>query len=136
MKRFILSALAFSMVAATAAPGMAGPASMAAPMSAPAIAMQRDVVQVDWKRNDHRNDRRYDRRDDRRYDRHVTKKKIVRKWRRGEHYRDWRRHDTVRDWHRHGLKRPGRGQEWIRVGNDYLLVGIASGLIGAMIAAR
>jgi Ni/Co efflux regulator RcnB len=66
----------------------------------------------------------------------IVRKKVVRKWRRGEHYRDWRRHEAVRDWHRHGLKRPGRGQEWIRVGNDYLLVGIASGLIGAMIASR
>jgi Ni/Co efflux regulator RcnB len=102
-------------------------------MNGPAIPMQREVVPVYWKNND----RHYDRR----HDRHVVKKKIVRKkvvrkWRRGEHYRDWRRHEAVRDWHRHGLKRPGRGQEWIRVGNDYLLVGIASGLIGAMIAAR
>jgi Ni/Co efflux regulator RcnB len=123
MKRFVLSALAFSMVSATTVSGMA------APMVAPAAARQHNVVQVDWKKNDHRYDRRHVKK------KVVRKKVVVRKWRRGEHYRDWRRHEAVRDWRRHGLHRPGRGQEWIRVGNDYLLVGIASGIIGALVAA-
>jgi Ni/Co efflux regulator RcnB len=35
----------------------------------------------------------------------------------------------VRDHHRYGLKRPGRGQQWVRVDNDFRLVGLASGII-------
>ncbi|TIQ49916.1 MAG: hypothetical protein E5X61_12930, partial [Mesorhizobium sp.] len=36
---------------------------------------------------------------------------------------------------RYGLRRPSRGQEWIRVGNDYLLVSVVSGIIfGAIVA--
>ncbi|MDX8480197.1 RcnB family protein [Mesorhizobium sp. VK24D] len=42
----------------------------------------------------------------------------------------------VRDWNRYGLRRPGPGQEWIRVGNDYLLVGIVSGIVFGAIAAH
>ena len=57
-------------------------------------------------------------------------------WKRGQRVPDWKRHGAVRDWKRHGLHRPGRGQQWIKVGNDYLLIGIASGIIGAMIAAH
>lgn len=55
---------------------------------------------------------------------------------RGQHYSHWRRHAPVRDYHRHGLKRPAPGQHWIRVDNDYLLVGLATGLIAGVIAAR
>ncbi|RVA68100.1 hypothetical protein EN914_34910, partial [Mesorhizobium sp. M7A.F.Ca.CA.001.08.2.1] len=36
----------------------------------------------------------------------------------------------------YGLHRPGRGQEWIRVGNDYVLVGILSGVIFGALAAH
>jgi len=40
-----------------------------------------------------------------------------------------------RDYGRYGLRRPGPGQEWIRVGNDYVLVSILSGIIlGAIVA--
>jgi Ni/Co efflux regulator RcnB len=120
MKRLVLAAVAASFLAV---PVMQ---AQAAPVAAP----QSHLVQADWKKPDQRHDRRYDR--------HGVKKKDVRRpyWQRGQKYSDWRRHKPVRDYHRHGLKRPGPGQEWIRVGNDYLLVGIASGLIGAMIAAR
>ena len=31
---------------------------------------------------------------------------------------------------------PARGQEWIRVGNDYVLVSILSGIISGAIAAQ
>ncbi|MBZ9814787.1 RcnB family protein [Mesorhizobium sp. CA7] len=43
---------------------------------------------------------------------------------------------AVRDWNRYGLRRPGPGQEWIRVGNDYLLVSILSGIVFGAIAAQ
>lgn len=43
---------------------------------------------------------------------------------------------VVRDYGRYGLHRPGRGQHWIKVDNEYLLVGIASGLVAGLIAAH
>lgn len=124
MKRLVLSAVAFSFLAA---PVMQ---AQAAPMVAP-VAPSANVVHVDWKKPARHDDRRH-------FERKVEKKKAMHKrhWKRGERYSNWRQHQRVRDYHRHGLKRPGRGQEWIRVGNDYLLVSIASGIIGAMIAAR
>lgn len=124
MKRIALTAVALSFLAAPVMQAQAKPI-----MTAPA-ASSASVVHVDWKKPGH---------DDRRkVERKVVKKKVVQKrhWKRGQRYSDWRRHQPVRDYHRYGLKRPGPGQEWIRVGNDYLLVGIASGIIGAMIAGR
>ncbi|MBS0410832.1 MAG: RcnB family protein [Proteobacteria bacterium] len=50
-------------------------------------------------------------------------------WRRGgylpPYYRGW----TVDDYGRWGLRRPPYGYHWVRVGDDYLLVAIATGLI-------
>lgn len=39
------------------------------------------------------------------------------------------KHYIVDDWRGHGLQRPGRGQHWVQVGSDYLLVAAATGLI-------
>jgi Ni/Co efflux regulator RcnB len=36
---------------------------------------------------------------------------------------------VVHDWQRHGLHRPGRGQQWVQYGGDYLLVAAATGVI-------
>ncbi len=124
MKRFALGALAFSMFAAPALQ------AQAAPVYLPQInTIQSDAAQVDYRRDGHK---RVDSR------KKVVTKKMVREshWKRGHKYRDWKRHRAVNDWHRHGLRRPDRGQEWIRVGNDYLLVGIASGIIAGIIAGR
>ena len=74
---------------------------------------------------------------------------------RGEH-RGWdnRGHNNYRTWHRgdrfdhryarnyrvldyrayHGLRRPPRGYEWVRSGDDALLIGITSGVIASIIA--
>lgn len=126
MKRLALVALALSMFAVPALEAQAAPAHLPQPMRA----QNADIVQVAQK--------------------HIVRKKVVVKknrygvtkkvrtttWKRGQRYSDWRRHREVRDWNRYGLHRPGRGQEWIRVGNDYLLVGIASGIIAGMIAAH
>jgi Ni/Co efflux regulator RcnB len=127
MKRLVLAAVAASFLASPMV------SAQAAPMMAPVAAPGASVIHVDYKKPIRHDDRR-----------HVDQRKVVKKkvvvhksqWKRGQRYSDWRRHQPVRDYSRHGLKRPGHGQEWIRVGNDYLLVSVASGIIGAMIAGR
>ena len=42
----------------------------------------------------------------------------------------------VSDYKRYGLRAPGRNQRWVKVDNDYILVGIASGVITSIIAGR
>ncbi|WP_419694339.1 RcnB family protein [Mesorhizobium muleiense] len=121
MKRIILSAIAVSMLAATSLQGQA------APLNAP-NAPQSTYNQVDWKKPDRHVKTRV-----------VVKKQVVVKrnhWRNGQRYSSWRRHQPVRDYRHYGLRRPGRGQEWIRVGNDYLLVSVVSGIIFGAIAAH
>ena len=123
MKRIVLSALAFSMLAATSLTGQA------APMNAP-DAPQSNYSQVDWQKPGKHVDGHRKR---------VVKKKVVVKrnhWRNGQKYSGWRQHQPIRDYGRYGLHRPGRGQEWIRVGNDYVLVGILSGVIFGALAAQ
>ncbi|BCH08287.1 hypothetical protein MesoLj131c_25450 [Mesorhizobium sp. 131-3-5] len=122
MKRIVLSVLAVSMLAATSLAGQA------APMNAP-VAPQSNYTKVDWQKPGHHNDVR----------KRVFKKKVVVKrnhWRNGQKYSGWRQHKPIRDYGRYGLHRPGRGQEWIRVGNDYVLVSVLSGIIFGAIAAH
>jgi Ni/Co efflux regulator RcnB len=66
----------------------------------------------------------------------VKKKVVVKRWQRGNRLPAWERKMVVRDYHRHGLRKPARGQEWVRVGNDYLLIGITSGIIASLVAGR
>jgi Ni/Co efflux regulator RcnB len=123
MKRIVLSVLAFSMLAATSLTGQA------APTNAP-NAPQSNYSQVDWQKPGKHVDVEK---------RVVIKKKVVVKrnhWRNGQKYSSWKHHQPIRDYGRYGLHRPGRGQEWIRVGNDYVLVGILSGVIFGALAAR
>ncbi|BCG78897.1 RcnB family protein [Mesorhizobium sp. 113-3-3] len=122
MKRIVLSVLAVSMLAATSLTGQA------APMNAP-VAPQSNYTKVDWQKPGHQKDVR----------KRVFKKKVVVKrshWRNGQKYSGWRQHQPIRDYGRYGLHRPGRGQEWIRVGNDYVLVSVLSGIIFGAIAAH
>lgn len=126
MKRLVLIAAAFSMLAGTTLQGQAA-------QLGPSV----KTVQVDWKKPVHRDVKK--RVVVKRNGNVVVKKKVVvrqPKWQRGQRYADWRRHQQVRDWQRHHLHRPARGQEWIRVGNDYILVSIASGVIASIIAAN
>lgn len=126
MKRIILSVLAVSMLAATSLTGQA------APMNAP-VAPQSNYTKVDWQKpGDHRDMKK------RVIQKRFEKKVIVKRnnWRNGQKYSGWRQHQPVRDYGRYGLRRPGRGQEWIRVGNDYVLVGILSGIIFGTLAAQ
>lgn len=68
-----------------------------------------------------------------RYDRRDQGHK---RWSRGERYGDWRRHQEIRDYKRYGLRKPGRGQHWVKVDNQYLLITAATGLIVGILAAR
>ncbi|WP_214474437.1 RcnB family protein [Mesorhizobium sp. dw_380] len=120
MKRIVLSVLAVSMLAATQLTGQA------APMNAPA-APPSNYTKVDWQKPGRHVEKR------------VVKKRVVMKrnhWRNGQRYSNWKRHQPIRDYGRYGLRRPGPGQEWIRVGNDYVLVSILSGIIFGAIAAQ
>jgi Ni/Co efflux regulator RcnB len=61
---------------------------------------------------------------------HVQKPQVKRhKWARGHKVSDWKRRPAVRDYKRHGLRAPNKGQQWVKVDNDYLLVSLATGLI-------
>jgi Ni/Co efflux regulator RcnB len=126
MKRIVLSAVAISMLAATSLQGQA------APMNAPA-APQSNYTQVDWQKPAKQIEKR------KHVEKRVVKKKVVvnrNHWRNGQKYSNWKRHQPIRDYGRYGLRRPGPGQEWIRVGNDYVLVSVLSGLIFGAIAAH
>ncbi|WEX09775.1 RcnB family protein [Chelativorans sp. AA-79] len=57
-------------------------------------------------------------------------------WAKGQRIADWKRRTAVRDWHRHGLKRPGRGQQWVKIDNEYLLISIATGIVAGIAAGR
>lgn len=58
------------------------------------------------------------------------------RWSRGQRYNDWRRHQEIRDYKRYGLRKPGRGQHWVKVDNQFLLIAGATGLITAIMATR
>ena len=126
MKRIVLSVLAVSMLAATSLTGQA------APMNAPVAPQSSNYTKVDWQKPTHRDEKK------RVIQKRVQKKVIVKRnnWRHGQKYSGWRQHQPIRDYGRYGLRRPGPGQEWIRVGNDYVLVSILSGIIFGAIAAH
>lgn len=50
-------------------------------------------------------------------------------WRRGANLPPYYRSYVVNDYYRYHLRRPPPGYAWYRVGDDYLLAAIASGLI-------
>ncbi|MFC4626265.1 RcnB family protein [Daeguia caeni] len=54
----------------------------------------------------------------------------------GQRFGDWRRHHEVRDYKRYGLRKPARGQRWIKVGDQFLLITTATGVIAGILAAR
>lgn len=63
-------------------------------------------------------------------------KPAPRHWKKGERMSDWRAHAPIRDYGRYGLRKPPAGQQWVKVDNDYVLLGIATGLITSIIAGR
>jgi Ni/Co efflux regulator RcnB len=71
----------------------------------------------------------------------IEKKKVVvtkKRWVRGHRMSAAeRRHMAeVRDYRRYRLSAPPRGQRWVKVDNDFLLVGITSGVIASIISGR
>lgn len=84
--------------------------------------------------------------DDRRDDRRVVTKKVIKertvvkkRWSRGHRLSPAeRRHMAeVRDYRRYRLNAPPRGYRWVRAdNNEFLLIGITSGLISSIIAGR
>lgn len=80
----------------------------------------------------HGQDRRRDesRRDDRRRGENRAH------FNRGQRYGDWRRHQEIRDYKHYGLRAPGRGQRWIKVDDQYLLITAATGFIAGVLVAR
>ena len=57
-------------------------------------------------------------------------------WSRGKRVPEWQRRQAIRDHYRYGLRRPGRGQQWVRVDNDFLLISLGTGIIASIIAGR
>jgi Ni/Co efflux regulator RcnB len=57
-------------------------------------------------------------------------------WSRGKRIPEWQRRQAIRDHYRYGLRRPGRGQQWVRVDNDFLLISLGSGIIASIIVGR
>ncbi|MFT4268190.1 MAG: RcnB family protein [Xenophilus sp.] len=50
---------------------------------------------------------------------------------------EWRhRQHVVTDWRAHHLAPPPRGQEWVQVGADFVLVATATGLITSLILSH
>ena len=46
------------------------------------------------------------------------------------------RRNVVSDYRHYKLQRPGPGQRWVKVDNQYLLINSVSGMIAALVAAR
>lgn len=47
---------------------------------------------------------------------------------------EWRhRQYVVNDWRAHRLTQPPRGQQWVQVGSDFVLVAVATGVITSLI---
>ncbi|MHC1549932.1 RcnB family protein [Phyllobacterium sp. K27] len=68
----------------------------------------------------------------------VTKKVVVKKtrWSRGHALpSNYRRH-VVRDYNRYHLRTPPRGYHWVKADDKYVLIGITSGIISALVQAR
>jgi Ni/Co efflux regulator RcnB len=59
-------------------------------------------------------------------------------WRRGGHIpREYMgRQYWVEDWRAHRLAPPPRGYQWVQVGNDYVLVALATGIIAQLLLAQ
>jgi Ni/Co efflux regulator RcnB len=57
-------------------------------------------------------------------------------WSKGKRLSDWRHRQAVRDYHRYGLKRPAKGQRWVKIDNDFLLISLATGVIAGIVAGR
>jgi Ni/Co efflux regulator RcnB len=129
MKRIILTALALSMLAVPAAYAGSGPAS-----GYPAQYGQKFHAPVHNAKQKADSSRVIKKRVVV-HKRVVVQKRVVVKphWVRGKRVPGWQRQHVVRDYHRFGLRKPARGQQWVKVGNEYLLISVTSGIIASLI---
>ena len=115
MKRFILAALATSVVAT------------------PLLAAPYDYRDNGHGRYEQRHDNRNDRRDYRDYRR--DQRADYRQWRKGQRFDSrYARNYRQIDYRRYHLRAAPRGYRWVQSGNDAVMVGITTGLIAAVIA--
>jgi Ni/Co efflux regulator RcnB len=70
------------------------------------------------------------------HNRHDPRRMERHQWSNGQRYGDWRRHQEIRDYKRYGLRRPGPGQHWVKVDNQYLLITAGTGIIAGILAAH
>lgn len=77
---------------------------------------------------------------DRHVDRTYEKRVIIKKYRWARGHRmsaAERRHMAyVNDYRRYRLRPPSRGQQWVRVDNDFLLISLATGVIVGLASAH
>ncbi|HEY9215360.1 MAG TPA: RcnB family protein [Ancylobacter sp.] len=57
-------------------------------------------------------------------------------WSKGKRLPSNYRGNVVRDYGRYRLPPPRRDQRWVKVNNEYLLIGITSGIIASMVQGR
>lgn len=95
---------------------------------------QRDLNRFE-RRMDRSEDRRFDRAEMRRNDRQGFYNARGPEFRRGGHIpREFRnRQYVVSDYRAYRLSAPPRGQQWVQVGSDYVMVAIATGLIASIV---
>jgi Ni/Co efflux regulator RcnB len=117
MKKFILTAIAASMIAS--------PLAATAALAAPQDQQQRHSVVVR-----HQPGRTVV------VNRTVTRTPNYRHWRKGERfdYRQARNYQVINDYRGHHWQAPPRGYHYVRSGNDAVLVGITSGIIAGVLA--
>lgn len=117
LKKVVLAAIALSFIGAPLAQARDNYNSSSRP-GHHRVEPKRPGPGKDFKRHDHR--------------KQVHKKR----WSKGQRYSNWRRHQEVRDYRRHGLRKPARGQHWVKVDNEFLLITAATGLIAGIVASR
>ncbi len=67
----------------------------------------------------------------------MKKKVVVRNhWQKGHRMPHGQHYTVINDYGRYHLRRPPHGQHWVRVDNQYILVGITSGIIAALVNAQ
>ncbi|ARO24710.1 hypothetical protein CO659_18050 [Rhizobium sp. S9] len=69
----------------------------------------------------------------------IVKKTVVRPhWKKGYRVnaRERRQFRDVNDYRRYRLAPPPRGYRWVRADNDFLLIGVTSGVISSIVVGR
>lgn len=128
MKRFLIAALTATMLTSPLA-------SVQAAHLAPATQGNVHLVQVKKPKPEER--QRKVVKKPVKQDKKATQKKVKKEqWVRGKRVPQAQRKNVVRDYHKRGLRRPADGQQWVKVNDDYLLIGIATGIISSVIAGK